>query len=136
MTQFVLLCTFFNVLFADVHVKGYYKKNGTYVQPHYRSNPNYTKSDNWSTYGNINPYTGKKGTKRYDNYNNYGKNYNENTQTNVTNGRYLSSTLLCNDGYKDINGQCNKLPNVTNGRYLSSTLLCNDGYKDIGGQCK
>lgn len=89
-----------------------------------------------STYGNINPYTGKKGTKRYDNYNNYGKNYNENTQTNVTNRRYLSSTLLCNDGYKDINGQCNKLPNVTNGHYFGSTLLCNNGYKDINGQCK
>jgi len=28
------------------HVKGYYRKNGTYVQPHERSNPNGTKSDN------------------------------------------------------------------------------------------
>lgn len=47
---------------ADTHVKGYTKKNGTYVAPHVRSSPNGTKSDNYSTKGNVNPYTGKKGT--------------------------------------------------------------------------
>ena len=53
---------------ASVHValaasvKGYTKKNGTYVQPHQRTNPNKTKLDNWSTKGNVNPHTGKKGT--------------------------------------------------------------------------
>ena len=49
---------------ADTSVKGYYKSNGTYVQPHYRSLPNSTTSDNWSTSGNTNPYTGEKGTRR------------------------------------------------------------------------
>jgi hypothetical protein len=48
---------------AQTHVKGYYKSNGTYVAPHYRSKPNNTQRDNYSTYGNYNPYTGKKGTK-------------------------------------------------------------------------
>lgn len=43
-------------------VKGYVKKDGTYVQPHFRSAPNGTKLDNYSTKGNTNPYTGKKGT--------------------------------------------------------------------------
>ena len=47
---------------AASRVKGYYKKNGTYVQPHLRSSPNRSKLDNWSTKGNYNPYTGKKGT--------------------------------------------------------------------------
>lgn len=47
----------------DVNVNGYYKSNGTYVQPHYRSNSDGDKSNNWSTRGNINPYTGKFGTK-------------------------------------------------------------------------
>jgi len=47
----------------SVYVHGYTKKNGTYVAPHHRSAPNHTKSDNWSTKGNINPYTGKVGTK-------------------------------------------------------------------------
>lgn len=48
---------------AQVHVRGYYRKNGTYVAPHYRSSPNHTRLDNWSTKGNINPYTGKPGTR-------------------------------------------------------------------------
>ena len=58
--------------FTQVHVNGYNKSNGTYVAPHYRSSPNNTKSDNWSTYGNINPYTGELGTKTYNDYNNWG----------------------------------------------------------------
>ena len=45
-------------------VNGYYKSNGTYVQPHYRSSPNSTTSDNWSTLGNTNPRTGKSGTRK------------------------------------------------------------------------
>lgn len=45
-----------------VKVKGYYRKNGTYVAPHYRSKPNSTKADNYSTKGNTNPFTGMPGT--------------------------------------------------------------------------
>lgn len=48
---------------GSTHVKGYTRKNGTYVVPHERSAPNKTKADNWSTKGNVNPYTGKKGMK-------------------------------------------------------------------------
>lgn len=47
---------------AAQRVKGYTKKNGTYVAPHYKSTPNKSKFDNYSTKGNINPYTGKKGS--------------------------------------------------------------------------
>lgn len=47
----------------SVDVRGYTRKDGTYVQPHKRSSPNSTTYDNWSTRGNINPYTGKMGTK-------------------------------------------------------------------------
>jgi len=42
---------------------GYTKSNGTYVAPSHATNPNSTKADNWSTKGNVNPYTGKPGTK-------------------------------------------------------------------------
>jgi hypothetical protein len=49
-----------------VHVRGYTKKDGTYVAPHDRTAPNHTKNDNWSTKGNINPETGKAGTKPGD----------------------------------------------------------------------
>ena len=48
---------------ADVYVRGHRRSNGTYVQPHYRSNPDGIRSNNWSTRGNVNPYTGKRGTK-------------------------------------------------------------------------
>jgi hypothetical protein len=46
-----------------IRVKGYYKPStGTYVQPYYKTSPNRNKWDNYSTKGNYNPYTGKKGT--------------------------------------------------------------------------
>ena len=45
-----------------VKVKPYVKKNGTVVQPHVRTSPNKTKTDNYSTKGNVNPMTGKRGT--------------------------------------------------------------------------
>ncbi|MDM0007914.1 hypothetical protein QTI51_24515 [Variovorax sp. J22G73] len=45
---------------------GYVKSNGTYVAPSHATNPNGTKADNWSTKGNVNPYTGKPGTKSQD----------------------------------------------------------------------
>jgi hypothetical protein len=44
------------------YVKGYYNKNGKWVKGHYRTAPNRTIRDNWSTKPNINPYTGKPGT--------------------------------------------------------------------------
>ena len=47
---------------SDVYVNGYTRSNGTYVAPHYRTAPNSTNIDNFSTIGNVNPYTGKNGT--------------------------------------------------------------------------
>lgn len=47
---------------SPVRVKGYIKKDGTYVAPSHRKSPNSTKFDNYSTQGNVNPYTGKEGT--------------------------------------------------------------------------
>jgi hypothetical protein len=43
--------------------KGYVKKDGTYVAPSGATNPNQSKADNYSSKGNVNPYTGKAGTK-------------------------------------------------------------------------
>ncbi len=48
-----------------VKVKGYVTKSGRYVKPHVRTAPNKKKSDNYSTKGNSNPYTGKKGSKKH-----------------------------------------------------------------------
>ena len=45
-----------------VSVKGYYKPStGRYVMPSYRTSPNNTKIDNYSSKGNYNPYSGKVG---------------------------------------------------------------------------
>src|SRR5579864_4969899 len=47
---------------GPTHVHGYTKKNGTYVAPHERSKSDGNFSNNWSTKGNVNPFTGKAGT--------------------------------------------------------------------------
>lgn len=44
-------------------VEGYTRQNGTYVAPHYETNPNSTQLDNYGTRGNQNPYTGSYGTR-------------------------------------------------------------------------
>lgn len=44
-------------------IKGYTTKKGTYVAPSHATNPNKTRSDNYTHQGNVNPYTGKEGTK-------------------------------------------------------------------------
>lgn len=45
-------------------VSGYVKSNGTYVEPYIRTVKNSTETDNYSYYRNLNPNTGKIGTKR------------------------------------------------------------------------
>ena len=49
--------------YADVYVQGYTRRDGTYVAPHYRSSPNRSYNDNWSVKTNVNPRTGKRGTR-------------------------------------------------------------------------
>lgn len=66
---------------ADQYVRGYYRQNGTYVNGYHRSSPNSTRLDNYSTRGNVNPYTGQRGTRSPygssygNNYNNYNRGY-------------------------------------------------------------
>ena len=48
---------------AQVRVKGYVRSDGTYVAPHVRSAPDRSVLNNYSTVPNVNPYTGKPGTK-------------------------------------------------------------------------
>ncbi|KJC35659.1 hypothetical protein UP09_31025 [Bradyrhizobium sp. LTSP885] len=42
---------------------GYTTSRGTYVAPYVATNPNNTTRDNFSTSGNVNPYTGAVGTR-------------------------------------------------------------------------
>jgi hypothetical protein len=69
-----------------VSVSGYYRKDGTYVQPYFRTAPNSTNRDNFSTKGNVNPYTGKAGWIEPDNkYNTFYYNTYSYAPTNIQN---------------------------------------------------
>jgi hypothetical protein len=54
----------------DVSVKGYMRDSNhdgvkdTYVQPYHRTSPNNTPRDNYNSYPNTNPYTGRQGTEQ------------------------------------------------------------------------
>lgn len=66
-TLFIAFTANFSFGQTTVYVNGYYRDNGTYVQPYYRTSPNNTVMDNWSTFPNVNPYTGEIGSKHFDN---------------------------------------------------------------------
>ncbi len=51
---------------SDHAISGYTRRNGTYVHPSHATNPDATRNNNYSTKGNVNPYTGKEGTKNRD----------------------------------------------------------------------
>lgn len=59
----------------DTYVNGYYNSSGTYVQPYHRSAPDGNPYNNYSTQGNINPYTGSQGTHSPNIYNNPSPSY-------------------------------------------------------------
>jgi hypothetical protein len=46
----------------DVYVAPHVTKNGTYVEGHHRTAPDSSRVNNYSTQGNVNPYTGQTGT--------------------------------------------------------------------------
>jgi len=143
---------------AAVHVKGYRKKNGTYVQPHYRSNPDGNPYNNWSYPGNTNPYTGKVAPGNPDTYlNNYYNNSSGYTPTYVapiiynptcpSNSYYnsLDNSCKCNPGYAifDNGTACvsgysyctNKYGIHANYSSLNLRCECSYGYSIVGGQC-
>lgn len=48
---------------GSVHyTDSYYRRDGTFVQGYHATDPNGTRNDNFSTQGNVNPYTGLPGT--------------------------------------------------------------------------
>lgn len=50
---------------SDHTIRGY-TRGSTYVRPSHATNPDATRNNNYSTKGNVNPYTGKPGTKSRD----------------------------------------------------------------------
>lgn len=59
----VLLITLSAAVFADETVRGYVRRDGTYVAPSHRTESNQFRFDNYSSQGNTNPYTGQAGHK-------------------------------------------------------------------------
>lgn len=51
---------------GDHYVHSYTRSDGTFVHGYHATNPNGTRNDNYSTRGNVNPYTGEPGTKPRD----------------------------------------------------------------------
>jgi hypothetical protein len=78
---------------AQVYVQGYTTKNGTYVAPHYRSAPDGNPYNNYSTKGNVNPYTGQPGTKNP--YSAYGNSYGGYTNPYSSYSPPSTSCLYC-----------------------------------------
>lgn len=50
---------------ASRYQRGYFKSTGKFVQPHYKTQPNSYKFDNYSSKGNTNPFTGKRGNVKW-----------------------------------------------------------------------
>ena len=68
----IIASTTYSAKAQDTYIEGYYRNNGTYVQPHYRSAPNNNPYDNYSAQGNVNPYTNNIGRQNYPTLNNGG----------------------------------------------------------------
>ncbi|APA65644.1 SH3 domain-containing protein [Maribacter sp. 1_2014MBL_MicDiv] len=126
---FLIICLFFllNSLGQTnknhVRVKAYYKSDGTYVPSHYRTAPNSSNRDNFSTLGNTNPYTGKKGHIPPDSKPLYKSNYNT---------KRTSSFYNSNPNYSDKKRKENNISYTTNTSYsnnVKGTLVFNSDGK-------
>jgi len=59
-----LLLAVETIFAADQPFNGYYRKDGTYVEPYHRTTPDNNLYDNYSSQENVNPWTGQRGTER------------------------------------------------------------------------
>ena len=135
------------------YVRGYFRKDGTYVNGYYRTNPDSSPYNNYSYPGNYNPNTGKTSTGNPSTYlNNYYNNSSSGySYTPVTiptcplNSYYSYSdkSCTCFTGYAAKNGQCKSLESVCTdsfgfgARYnsLKSQCECKSGYLPYNGKC-
>lgn len=156
-TSFALFIVFSLILVnnvdAYVSVKGYTKKDGTYVAPYVRSNPNGLKSDNYGytpSQGTYNKTYGTRGsswdTPTYvtDPYYYQGKSIYESGNSNTYNPSY-TATPSCpiNSYYDGISScKCNYGYVVSGGSCVSANSLCyaqlgySSSYDSISNACK
>ena len=104
---------------AAVRVKGYYRKDGTYVKPHYRSNPDGNPYNNWSFPGNVNPYTGKVAPGNPDTY---LKNYNKSGSSGLS-------------GSSNVSLKSPSISIPTNAHAVGSFWECDTGYVKKDSKC-
>lgn len=123
----LLFCLFFVPLicYSQVHVRGYYRKDGTYVRPHVRSNPDGNPYNNWSFPGNVNPYTGKQATGNPDTY---LKNYYKDRSASSSDDSYMYnySPYESNQRYVAVN-----VLNVRKAPTTNSAIINKLNYADV-----
>ena len=59
------LTVFSTDAFAYRYTGGHYRSNGAYVQPYRSSTPDGFRWNNWSSRGNVNPFTGRRGSRSW-----------------------------------------------------------------------
>lgn len=98
---FFTVFTFLTSTFAQnpnhVYVSWHTRSNGTYVEGYYRTAPNSTINDNFSTYPNVNPYTGSQGTISPSYSNTYTNSYSTPTYTTPSYTPYTPSRSITNN---------------------------------------
>lgn len=61
----ISLLSYASEAFAYRYTRGHSRSNGTYVQPYRSSTPDGSRLNNWSSRGNTNPFTGKRGSRSW-----------------------------------------------------------------------
>ena len=131
---FISSITFSSFFFIDhvdayVKVKGYYRKDGTYVRPHVRSDPNGLKYDNYSWTPSQGLYNSSYGSGGYE----------WNTPTWITDPNYYEGKALYESGGSGIifDNEKNKVNVPANAslNYSGSGWVCNSGYYKSGNAC-
>lgn len=148
MKKFLLGLGFLSLLLVAspaqaVRVNGYYKSNGTYVQPYERTAPDGNPYNNYSFPGNYNP---NKGTITGGNPQTYLDNYyNNSSGSSYTSNYSAPSTPTCpaNSYYDGISScKCNSGYGVSGGSCVSKTTLCwkqngySSNYDSLSDTCK
>ncbi|MEC5157254.1 hypothetical protein [Chryseobacterium sp. MP_3.2] len=95
----LLLISIFS--FSQVQVKGYYRKNGTYVRPHVRTAPNSTVTDNYSYQSNN--YSSNRTSSTPSTYNYYNSSTNSNSEKIWVNGYYRKDGTYVSGYYRNRN---------------------------------
>lgn len=128
---FISICSFAQ---TSVYVNGCTRSNGTNIQGHYRTSPNSTRNDNWSTLGNSNPYTGIAGTKQGDSYfqisiPSYPNNsYSTPSHSSVSLGYYSTPTYSTSTYYSTPTYSTYSVPTYSSSSSLSSSNYTNYSY--------